>query len=92
MSDGSRSQAAEGFVDKAGASTKVLCPECGGDHPRRVERKGFLQRKVYPIFGYYPWFCPDCKSTFAMRKRHRRKSKRKEEYLSRDAVKKDQES
>ena len=92
MSDGSRGEAAQGFVEKTGAGTKVLCPECGGDHPRRLERKGFLQSKIYPLFGYFPWHCPECKSTYMLRKRHRRKSKRKEEYLSRDAVKKDQNS
>jgi hypothetical protein len=58
--------------------SKVLCPNCGGSHPRRLERKGFLQERVYPLFGYYPWVCGACKSTFLMRKRYRRKSKEKD--------------
>lgn len=89
MSEGSHTEAAEGFVDQSGAITKVLCPECGSDHPRRLERKGFLQTRIYPIFGYFPWMCGACKATFLMRKRYRRKSKRKEEYVSRDAESKD---
>jgi hypothetical protein len=85
VSDGSRTEAAAGFVDQAGARTDILCPECGSDQPRRLERKGFLQTRIYPIFGYYPWICGGCKVTFIMRKRYRRKSKSKEEYVSRDA-------
>ena len=85
MSDINHTEAAEGFVDKADSASRVTCPECGSDHPRRLERKGFLQMKIYPIFGYYPWTCGACKTTFMMRKRQRRKSKRTEEYVSRDA-------
>jgi len=77
--DGSRSKAAEEDVEKGSVSTKVFCPECGGDGPRRLERKGFMQMRVYPLFGYFPWTCPNCKSSFMLRKRHRRKSKRKKE-------------
>jgi hypothetical protein len=43
-----------------------------------MERKGFLQERVLPALGYYPWVCATCKSTFLMRKRYRRKSKKKE--------------
>ncbi len=89
MSNASHTDAAEGFADKSGAGTKVLCPECGSDHPRRLERKGFLQTKIYPLFGYYPWICTGCKTTFLMRKRYRRKSKHKEEYVSRDQATKE---
>lgn len=88
MSNGSHSEAAKGFVDKAGAGAKTLCPQCGGDRPRRLERKGFLQTRIYPLFGYYPWMCMDCKAVFLARKRYRRKSKRKEEYVSREQGKK----
>lgn len=79
MSDESHTETVEGYADKTDASPKIPCPECGGDRTRRVERKGFLEMKVYPIFGYYPWICPDCKSTFLLRRRHRRKSKRRED-------------
>lgn len=89
MAQGNHTEAAEGFAHQsqagAQANAGVLCPECGSDRPRRVERKGFLQMKVYPAFGYYPWMCGACKHIFLARKRHRRKSKRKEEYISRDS-------
>ena len=80
MTIGSDSDAASGYVGQAGTPAKVLCPHCGDNHPRRLERKGFLQQKVYPLFGYYPWVCGACKSTFLVRKRYRRKSK-KDEYV-----------
>ena len=89
MSDVNHSEAAEGFVDQSRAPTWIQCPECGSDLPRRLERKGFMQTKIYPIFGYYPWVCGACKTTFLSRKRYRRKLKRKEEYVSRDSEKKD---
>jgi DNA-directed RNA polymerase subunit RPC12/RpoP len=75
---GSGSEAAAGYVEQAAATPKIRCPQCGGDHPRRLERKGFLQDRVYPLFGYYPWVCGACKSIFLMRKRYRRKTKKKE--------------
>ncbi|MGA7341790.1 MAG: hypothetical protein WBE72_00935 [Terracidiphilus sp.] len=78
MPYGSRTEAAERFVGQAGSSTKVQCPSCGSDHPRRMERKGFLQTKIYPLFGYYPWVCGACRATFLKRKRYRRKSKQRE--------------
>jgi DNA-directed RNA polymerase subunit RPC12/RpoP len=75
---GSESHAAEGFKDRASAKTKVRCPKCGSDTARRVERKGFLQRRILPLFGYFPWTCSTCKESFTMRKRYRKKSRRKE--------------
>lgn len=78
MPNESASETASGFVEQAGSVPRVKCPSCGGDHPRRVEREGFLQTKIWPIFGYYPWFCGACKTQFLIRKRYRRKSQRKE--------------
>ena len=78
MTMGSRSAAAAGYVEQAAATPKVECPQCGDNHPRRLERKGFLQQRVFPLFGYYPWMCGACKSTFLVRKRYRRKSKKKD--------------
>jgi hypothetical protein len=34
--------------------------------------------RIYPLFGYYPWVCGACKSTFMARKRYRRKTKKKD--------------
>jgi transposase-like protein len=65
-------------AEVVGEGTRVLCPKCGSDRPRRVERKGFFEKRIYPLFGYYPWRCPSCRAAFYLRKRYRRKSKKKE--------------
>lgn len=64
------------------AATKggVLCPRCGSDRIRRIERKGFLQRKVYPIFGYFPWRCSQCRAHVLMMRRRLRKGSKKKVY------------
>jgi predicted nucleic-acid-binding Zn-ribbon protein len=54
------------------------CPKCGS-RLRRLERKGFLQIKVYPKFGYYPWECPVCRETSFLKKRYNLKRRRTEE-------------
>ena len=56
----------------------IRCPHCGNDRPRRVERATFMEKKIFPMFGYYPWMCGFCKSSFMARKRYRRKSQKKE--------------
>ena len=38
-----------------------------------MERRGFLQIKILPIFGYYPWLCGVCRTSFLTRKRYRRR-------------------
>jgi DNA-directed RNA polymerase subunit RPC12/RpoP len=40
---------------------------------RRLERKGFLQKRIYHLFGYYPWECPKCRGVVLLKKRHQRK-------------------
>jgi hypothetical protein len=50
----------------------AVCPECGSQHLRRLPRQGFLQRKIYASFGYYPWECPICRNSFLLRKRGKR--------------------
>jgi len=42
-------------------------------HPHRLERKGFFERKILPKFGYYPWMCGVCRTSFLLRKRYRKK-------------------
>jgi hypothetical protein len=55
--------------------TDTLCPECGCKRLRRLARRGFLQRKVYSRFGYYPWECAACREPLLLKKRLQRKSK-----------------
>ena len=50
----------------------VYCPECGAPRTYRVERKGFLQRRVFPILGFFPWQCRNCGAEVILRRRNRR--------------------
>lgn len=36
------------------------CHSCGTAGWERVQRIGFLQKKVLPLFHLYPWRCPIC--------------------------------
>ena len=69
MSVGNTYQAAEsGFVGTAAAKeavTKeaVICPRCGSDRSRRVGREKFLEKNIYPFFGYFPWRCGRCRAS-----------------------------
>jgi hypothetical protein len=78
VSYGTESRVADGLVEKTGVSSKVYCTKCGNDRPKRVERKGFMQKHIYPFFGLYPWHCRDCHEYFLLRKRYRRKSNSKQ--------------
>lgn len=46
-----------------------LCPNCGNEQMRRLARRGFLQNKVYPLLGLYPWECLACRTSKMIRKR-----------------------
>jgi hypothetical protein len=46
----------------------MKCKECHHE-PARIERKGFLQQKIYPLLGYYPWRCHGCGSQMLFRNR-----------------------
>ena len=55
------------------------CVKCGCEM-RRLMRESFMQRRVYPYFGYFPWECPLCRELTMYKVRHlkRRKSRRDE--------------
>lgn len=83
MSFGSGSQAAEqALAGKAVVKTVVHCPECGSDRPRRMERKGFVEQRIFSFLGYFPWRCGNCKSRFFLRKRSRGRHSKREEYVA----------
>jgi hypothetical protein len=52
--------------------TGMHCKNCGAPL-RRLARKGFLQLKVYPVFGLYPWECPLCRKELMVKKQYVRK-------------------
>jgi hypothetical protein len=46
----------------------------GNFHQQRTirtlpERRGFLETRVYPLLGYFPWRCAGCDTRFLMRTR-----------------------
>ena len=73
--------AEELLAEHAGIKEKWQCPTCGSRRLRRLERMGFLQNKVYSMFGYYPWRCGTCKTSFYLRRRSFLKGTREKEYF-----------
>ena len=61
----------------------MLCPKCNYKHMYRVEREGFMQTKVYPLLGYYPWECSQCRTPFILRARGEKKKKLTPQHNSR---------
>jgi hypothetical protein len=46
----------------------------------RINRNGFMQRRVLGLFGIYPWKCGSCGSVFLYRRRgHAHRSERASE-------------
>jgi hypothetical protein len=40
-----------------------------------MKRVGFLQTRIYSLFGFYPWKCPECKTRYLLRVRGARRNK-----------------
>jgi len=59
------------LVETAGAKTQVQCKHCGNGRIFRLFREGYLQERIYPIFGYYPWKCKTCGRSMMLRFRKR---------------------
>jgi hypothetical protein len=51
---------------------EVECPTCKGYVAMRINRNGFLQRRVFNLFGLYPWKCGACGTAFLYRRRGNR--------------------
>ena len=54
----------------------MYCKKCGTEL-RRMSRDGFLQKRVYPLLGLFPWECPVCRTPVLLRKRYLRRKKSK---------------
>jgi len=50
----------------------MQCPECSRGEFRRTSRKGFLEKNLYALFGYYPWKCPVCRFRTLLKSRGER--------------------
>jgi hypothetical protein len=60
----------------------MVCRNCGArDVLRRHHRRGFFQRRIFPIFGLFPWECMLCRKV----KLYRQKLKRNQQ-VDKDAA------
>jgi hypothetical protein len=46
---------------------KKQCDRCSGKFFRRLNRKGWMERKVLPFLGLYPWECALCRRKVVLR-------------------------
>jgi DNA-directed RNA polymerase subunit RPC12/RpoP len=51
---------------------EMVCPKCQSWRMHRRRREGFVELKVAPLFGYFPWRCSDCKAELFLRVRNER--------------------
>jgi hypothetical protein len=54
-------------------NTEIACPKCKGSAALRINRNGFLQRRVLGLLGIYPWKCGACGAGFLWPRRGTRK-------------------
>ena len=54
---------------------RMLCPQCGSAALYRMYRNGFMQTRIYPFLGYYPWGCKRCGVQMMLRKRRLHKAR-----------------
>jgi hypothetical protein len=47
------------------------CPKCHYEGIERSKRRGFFEKKVKSLFGFYPWRCAGCNSRFFLRARYK---------------------
>jgi hypothetical protein len=55
-----------------GERSSVTCSTCKATAAMRINRNGFLQRKVLGLVGIYPWKCGACGAVFLYRRRGHR--------------------
>lgn len=66
--------------DSANSNAAPTCPKCNRPTMRRVQRVGFFEQRILPLFGYFPWECAMCRSRshFHLRGLKRRRSEQPE--------------
>jgi hypothetical protein len=53
-------------------NAEIACPTCKGSAALRINRNGFLQRRVLGLLGIYPWKCGACGAGFLWPRRGNR--------------------
>ena len=66
------------LVEMTSVKERVYCRKCGSDKVYRLHRIGYLEEKIYPIFGFYPWRCTACGDHVMRHKRRKLKMKDKQ--------------
>ena len=66
------------LVEGATVEDRIHCKHCGSGRIFRVFRQGYMQEKIYPLFGYYPWKCRGCRGYSLLHLRKRSRSRHKE--------------
>jgi hypothetical protein len=55
----------------------MQCTKCSvGGELARIKRRGFKEKHLFSLFGYYPWRCASCKQRTLLRKRSERRGMR----------------
>jgi hypothetical protein len=49
----------------------MKCPRCQYYGVERSKRRGFLEKRIMSLFGYYPWRCAGCSNRFFLRIRYK---------------------
>jgi hypothetical protein len=60
---------------KAEPKKRLTCPRCMSDKVYRLYREGFLQKRIYSLFGFYPWRCKVCSAHMMLHRRRIAKRK-----------------
>jgi hypothetical protein len=55
----------------------MACKNCGANDMMRRKRESFLEKNIYPLFGYYPWVCHICKERTLLKTRGERRKKKR---------------
>jgi hypothetical protein len=53
----------------------MQCTQCDCKQLLRLRRTGFLEIRVFPIFGFYPWKCPKCRAKQLLHGRGKKRRK-----------------
>ena len=82
LEDQSRSSSEAGAPESSGHNdganqnkVRLECPWCGLMTMTRQNRHGWLEERILPLFGVYPWACRDCREPKYYRNRGSSRSK-----------------